>query len=594
MKLDSRLLAEIKPDRRALIGATALGALAGALLVAQAWLLARIIDTAFMHHTPLADLVTPLGLTLVIVLLRGLALAGSARLAGQAAESVKHRLRLKLFSHLTALGPAYTAGERTGELTTTLNEGIEALDAYVRQYLPRLALAALVPLAILLTIFPLDLLSGVVLLLTAPLIPVFMILIGQAAGAVSRRQWQTLSRLGAHFLDVVQGLPTLKLLGMSQAQSAGIRTASERFRAATMQVLRVAFLSAFALEMIGTISTAVVAVEIAVRLLDVRLTFFHALFVLILAPEFYLPMRALGMSFHAATSGVSAAERIFEVLGKSPHPVRPAVVPSPLTQGEGGRDGSKSVEWGEGLPGPIRFAGVSVVYSTADGARRALDGVSFAIEPGQTVALVGPTGAGKSTIAGLLLRFREPDSGTITVGGQPLAAWSAADWRGRLAWVPQQPHLFAASAADNIRLGRPDASLEAVQEAARLAQADTFIRGLPQGYDTPLGERGARLSGGQAQRMALARAFLLDAPLLILDEPTAHLDPASQVQLDESIRWLVAGKTALIVAHHLSSVTRADRVIVMDGGRVVESGTHQTLLAAGGSYARLIAAGGAA
>jgi ABC-type multidrug transport system fused ATPase/permease subunit len=296
------------------------------------------------------------------------------------------------------------------------------------------------------------------------------------------------------------------------------------------------------------------------------------------------------MSFHAATSGVSAAERIFEVLGREPanlhNRVGEGLRPSPTTPI---RDDKPP-----GLPGPIRFERVSVVYSAADGARQALDGVSFAIEPGQTVALVGATGAGKSTVAGLLLRFLEPDSGSITVGGQPLADWSPADWRSRLAWVPQQPHLFAASAADNIRLGRPDASLDAVQEAARLAQADTFIRALPQGYDTPLGERGARLSGGQAQRIALARAFLLDAPLVILDEPTAHLDPALQTQLDDSIRRLVAGKTALIVAHHLSTVTRADRVIVLEGGQVVESGTHQALLAAGGSYARLVAAGGAA
>jgi thiol reductant ABC exporter CydD subunit len=572
MTLNRQLLAEALQARGLLILTIGLGSAAGGLLVAQAWLLAGVIDGVFLQGRLLADVAPRLGWLLAVVAARAAATMGARAAAGRLAIRVKHDLRVRLAEHLLALGPSYAGGERTGELTTTLTEGVEALDATFRQYLPRLALAAIVPATILLAVFPIDPLSAAVLLITGPLIPLFMILIGNLAKGVSRQRWRTLSRLSAHFLDVVQGLPTLKLFGRSKEQIAIIGRVSERFRETTMGVLRVAFMSAFALEMIGTISTAIVAVEIGLRLLAGRLAFGQALFVLVLAPEFYLPMRALGASFHAAAEGADAAERIFGILHTLPAGV-PAADAAPIPAPDLSRD-------------VIRFAGVACHPE----ARVALDGVTFDLAPGETVALVGPSGGGKSTVARLLLGFAAPDGGHITVGDIPLSAVPPAAWRRQVAWVPQSPALFAGTIADNIRLGCPDAPDREVERAARMADLHDTIATLPHGYATPVGEGGARLSGGQAQRLALARAFLVDAPLVILDEATTHLDPVQQARLTATIRRLTADRTALIIAHHLATVEHADRVLVLDGGRIVERGAPGDLRAADGAFAGLIAA----
>ena len=341
-----------------------------------------------------------------------------------------------------------------------------------------------------------------------------------------------------------------------------------------MGVLRVTFLSALALEMVATLSTAVVAVQVGLRLLGGHIAFEQALFVLVLAPEFYLPLRLLGVRFHAGMQGVAAARRIWEVLDVEPQaarraaPVPPASLPaSPL---------------------PLVFEDVHLAYD--EGARPALKGLSLSVAPGETVALVGPSGAGKSTVAYLLLRFLEPDRGTITAGGRPLAALDPVAWRRQIAWVSQKPALFYGTVADNIRLARPTATPDEVIWAARQAHAHEFVSRLPQGYDTLLGERGARLSGGQAQRLALARAFLQDAPLLLLDEATANLDPEVEQSIQEALERLLRGRAALIIAHRLHTIYRADRILVLDGGRVVEEGSHDELLARGGLYRRLVTA----
>ncbi|NPV67261.1 MAG: thiol reductant ABC exporter subunit CydD [Anaerolineae bacterium] len=573
MNLDRRLLRLLRGERPRLALTVGLGVLGGVLLVLQARVLSRAIAGVFLGGQTLVE-VTPL-----LLALAGLALAraGVAWLSVSAADAlagrIKQALRSALYSHLLALGPAYTGGERSGELVAAALQGVEELDAYFRDYLPALVLAALVPLTFLAFILPLEPLSGLVLLLTAPLIPFFMVLIGALARGVTRRQWQTLSRMSAHFLDALQGLTTLKLFGRSRRQVEVIASISDRWRATTLGVLRVAFLSALTLELIATLSTAIVAVEIGVRLLYGLLDFEGALFVLVLAPEYYLPLRTLGVRFHAGISGVTAAVRIFDILET------PAVASAPSLTVP-----SRSV------PQRMCIAFNDIRYAYDGGRRVALDGVTFMVEPGQQVALVGPSGAGKSTIAALLLRFIAPDSGTITVDGVPLAAIAADVWRARLAWVPQQPYLFNTSILENIRLGRPGATPDEVIFAARQAGADDFICALPDGYATVIGERGARLSGGQAQRIALARAFLRDAPLLILDEPTAHLDAESEALVEEAIGRLLRGRTALIIAHRLHTVARADRIIVLDEGRVIESGSHAELRAAGGLYSRLLAA----
>jgi ATP-binding cassette, subfamily C, bacterial CydCD len=575
MNLDSRLLKQVAGLRRPLAVTIVSGWLGGVLLVLYARVLSRVVSLVFLPASTPADgpsLPALLAALLALALLRAGSVWVGRVTAQQTANGVKLRLRQQLSRHLLKLGPAYSWGERTGELTNTLTEGIEALDAYFGLYVPQLVTAVLVPLTIFAFVLPLDILSAVILLATAPLIPLFMVLIGAKAGQMTQRQWTSLSRMSAHFLDVLQGLTTLKLLGRSRQQVRSVEAASEDFRRMTMGVLRIAFLSALALEMLATISTAVVAVEIGLRLLYGRLVFEQAFFVLLLAPEFYLPLRLLGTRFHDGAAGAASARRIFEIL-ETP------VLSSPQVRADHIHP-----------PRHIRFS--EVYYAYEGGARPALHGVSLDLREGQRAALVGASGAGKSTVVHLLLRFIAPDTGSIEVDGRSLQQIDPEQWRQWVAWVPQSPYLFHASVAENIRLGRPEAPLAAVMEAARLAHAEAFISELPDGYETQIGERGFRLSGGQAQRLALARAFLKDAPLLILDEATSSLDPVHEALLQQSLARLEEGRTVLTIAHRLSTVRHADRIYVLEGGRVVESGDHTSLLERQGVYFTMVTGGG--
>ncbi|MBI5959168.1 MAG: thiol reductant ABC exporter subunit CydD, partial [Chloroflexi bacterium] len=498
MNLDKRLLQQLARVRGSLSLAVIAGLIGGLLLVAQAYMLSQIISRVFLDGQTLAE-VTPLLIGLVINALARAGLLWIGEIgAHEVAGRIKLDLRERLFAHLIALGPAYTRGERTGELANTAVNGIEELDAYFSQYIPQLALSALLPLAMLVVIFPLDMLSGIVLLLTAPVIPFMMILIGSAANAQSRKQWAQLSRMSAHFLDVLQGLTTLKIFGRSREQIEVIGQISRRFGDTTMSVLRIAFLSALALEMLATISTAIIAVEIGVRLLASRIAFDQALFVLILAPEYYLPLRMLGTRFHAGVSGVAAAQRIFEVLETETAlipgftPIPPTPFPRSAEKGgevtelalpKTGNPWVAPTESGRLLDSFIKAHTVirfeSVGYAYDGGERPALNGVSFEMAAGQKIALVGRSGAGKSTVVQLLLRFIEPDSGQISADGLLLSHIPAAVWREQIAWVPQMPYLFAGSVADNIRLAQPDAPMEDVIRAAQLAHADEFIQSFP-------------------------------------------------------------------------------------------------------------------
>jgi ATP-binding cassette subfamily C protein CydD len=573
MKLDRWLLDQAMIARLALVVTVGCGLLVGIATVIMSRLLSLVLSQVFLDGFGLEQVLPMLVAFLALSVVRAGLVWGREVSANSAAVRVKHDLRSRLTAHLLNLGPAYTHGERSGELTNTIVQGVEALDAYFCQYLPQLALAALIPLTILIFVFPQDWLSGLVLLVTAPLIPFFMVLIGNLADSLTKRQWTSLSRMSAHFLDVLQGLTTLKLLGRSRQQALTIARISAQYRLATMGVLRVAFLSALSLEMIATISTAVVAVAIGLRLLAGTLSFEQGLFVLLLAPEFYLPLRMLGTRFHAGMQGVAAAQRIFEVLD----------IPLP-------QPGTRSKHH----PGPIpasfhlRFSGVHYAYD--DGLRPALRGASFEIQPGEKVALVGPSGAGKSTVLYHILRFIEPDRGTITIDGHPMQTLPREGWREKVAWVPQQPYLFHGTVTDNIRLGNPNASWDRIVWAARQAQVHDFVESLPAGYATLVGERGTRLSGGEAQRIALARAFLKDAPLLVLDEATANLDPEIESLLQGAMEQLLADRTALIIAHRLNTVVRADRILVMKDGRVVQEGNHDILRQADGLYRELVGA----
>lgn len=575
MNLDRRLLKEIIVARWPLLVTVLAGFLSGVLIVLQARQVSRVIAAVFLEGRTLEQVMPLLWLVLGLVIAKAVLSYLGETAAGTAAQRVKEQVRLQLASKIQRLGPAFTQGERSGELVNTASQGIEALDAYFSQYLPQLALAGLLPLAYLMVVFPLDPLSGLVLLLTGPLIPLFMFLIGSTAEDLTRKQWLSLGRMSAYFLDTLQGIATLKALGRSREQGERIARVSGQYRETTLQVMRTTFLSALVLELLSTIGTAIIAVEIGLRLLYGRMGFEGAFFLLLLAPEFYLPLRALGLRFHASMAGVSAARRIYAVLE---HP-EPAPLPT-----------SGQAQPGSWLREPFTIAFHDVDFSYSGRELAALSGISLEMHSGQMIGLVGASGAGKSSIASLLLGFTRPQRGTITLNGMPLDAMPVEDWRSQVAWVPQQTYLFHGTLADNLLLANPGAipaEMRAALEKAHLADwVDTLNRGLL----TSVGEGGARLSGGQAQRLALARAFLRNAPLVILDEPTAHLDVEQERRLQESIRWLCAGRTVLVIAHRLSTVAQADEIVVLDQGRVVERGKPADLLARGSAYAHLLSA----
>ncbi len=574
-----RLISLTRDSRLALTITILTGFLAGFLTIGQAWYLSLTIDGVFLASRSLIQVIPWLRLLLFIIGGRAFLAWINEVSANAIAVRIKSDLRERLFTHLLDLGPAFSRGERTGELTATVVEGVEALDSYFSQYLPQLAVSTLVPLSILVFVFPLDPLSGLVLLLTAPLIPLFMYLIGKGAEIVTQRQYETLGRLSAHFLDSLQGLTTLKLFGQSKAHTRSIAQVSQQFRDTTMSVLRVTFLSALALELIATLGTAIVAVEIGLRLLYGRMDFQEALFLLVLAPEFYLPLRMLGLRFHAGMAGTSAARRIFEILD-TPTSHRASINDAHVSVSQPPRP--------EGSFARIEFSGVSFTYPNQ--AVSALRNVNLQIRSGQHLALVGKSGAGKSTLANLLLRFIQPQEGLISIDGEPLEQFPLEDWRRLIAWVPQRPYLFHDTIAANLRLGQAEAGMQELIDAAQMANLHDFILSLPQGYQTVIGEGGGRLSGGQAQRLALARAFLKNAPLLILDEPTSSLDPGNEVLLEASTRRLRQGRTVITIAHRLNTVYQADQIIVIDNSRIIEQGTHGSLLAQKGAYAKMVSA----
>ncbi|MFI0356311.1 thiol reductant ABC exporter subunit CydD [Actinomadura sp. 9N407] len=543
MKSTERRLLGLLP-RRVLVVLGVVTVAQGVLLVAGAWLLARAI--AGLDTGPLPALAG-------VVAARAVLAWAAEVVAGRSAAAVKHRLREALLAAPSSAAGQAAGGDGGGGAAgrvTLVTRGLDAVGPFYTGYVPQLLAACVVPVLVLACLAAADWASALVVAVTVPLVPVFGALVGMRTAELTGRQWGLLHRLGGHFGDVLAGLPTLRAFGRAGHQSRVVRELAAEHRRATVAALRVAFLSALVLELVCALSVALVAVPVGLRLLGGEMALATGLLVLILTPEVYLPLRALGTRFHASAEGVAAAERAFAVID-APAPVPAAVTARPAPAG--------------GAP-EIVLEDVTVRYPGAE--RPALEGVSLRVAPGERVAVTGRSGAGKSTLLLVLAGLCPVESGRVLVDGVDLRDLDLREWRERLGWVPQRPHLFAASVADNIRLGAPDAGDEQVEAAARAAQADAFVRELPAGYGTVLGERGAGLSAGQRQRLAIARAYVTGAPVMLLDEPTARLDLLSERLLVQAAQTLLQGRTALIVAHRPALLALAGRVVRLEEGRV--------------------------
>ena len=547
--LDPRLVRRARPVCRLLALDASLGVLAALLVLAQAALLAYVAARGFAGAS-LASLTLPLALLVAAALGRALAAWGFEVAGRRAAADVLSQLRLDVVERRLRGRPAALDGAESAEIATAAVAGVDALEATFARYLPQLVLAVVVPLAVIAFVVVIDPLTAALLVLTLPLVPVFMWLVGRHTERRTQERWETLAQLSTHFLDVVRGLPTLRAFNRGQAQAERIARVSDEYRRATMGTLRVAFLSGAVLELAATMGIALVAVTVGVRLVEGGLGLQVGLTVLVLAPELYLPLRNLAAQYHASADGRAVSERLLALVDQ-PAEIRTGAVTPP-----------------DPRLAPVRLHGVSFAYP---GSGTVVEQVDLELAPRETVALVGPSGSGKSTLASLLLRLAEPIAGRITVGGVDLASCDPAAWRRQLAWVPQRPTLFRGTVADNIRLGNPGASAGRVEEAALLAGAAAFVHDLPNGFETVVGDGGRALSAGQLQRLALARAFLRDASLVILDEPTANLDRGSAELVEEAIERLRENRTLLLIAHSPELARRADRIVTLSAGRVVDA-----------------------
>jgi ATP-binding cassette, subfamily C, bacterial CydD len=535
-----------------------------AVIVFQMLLLSLVINDVFMLHKAPGNHL--LYLLAGLIFTRALLVWIRERLAQQGAVKIKSGLRLRLFGQLLNAGPSFSREQKTGELVNLLTEGDEKLDDYYTKYIPSIIHIGVLPVVIIAFFFSYDWLSGLILFITAPLILFFMWLIGTRAGKLTNSQWNEMSAMSAHFLDVLQGIRTLKIFNRNREEAESVSVVSNSFRAITMKVLKVAFLSGMVLELTASISIAMVALQVGIRLIEGMMVYQVGLFVLLLTPEFYLPFRSLGQHHHSGMEGVSAAKKIFEILDSGSQQIKSA---SELT-----------------LPDKkLRIEFVNVDFYYPDAAHPALHRINCCIEPGKLTAVVGHTGSGKTTFSFLLMGFLKPAAGQILINGVPVDEIPEEERDRITAYVPQHPHFFNMSVLENLQLANSHASLEQVTEACTRAGAHDFIMGLPQGYHTQLLENAARLSGGEKQRLTIARAFLKNAPILVLDEPSSHLDPESEELIARATGELVKDRTTLIIAHRLKTIYRAGKIMVFDHGQIAETGTNESLIAGNGIYA---------
>jgi thiol reductant ABC exporter CydD subunit len=543
--IDPRLLRYARAIRSYLVLTVILGLATTLLIIAQAYLLSRTIAPAFLEHKTLQALGGLVAMLAVVVVFRALIAWAGETSAVRSSAKAKSQLRAELIQHAADLGP-HGLGVSTGELASLTTRGIDALDAYFARYLPQLVLAVIAPITIGIVILGADWLSAVVIAITLPLIPVFMILIGWYTSAQVDKSWRTLGLLSGHFLDVVAGLPTLLVFGRAKAQAVQIRDVTDQYRRASMRVLRVSFLSSFVLEILAMLGVALIAVSIGLRLDAGHVTYKTALLVLVLAPDVYLPLRLVGVHFHAAADGLGAANRIFTVL-ETPVPER-------------GNDAVPNL-----VNTTLVLAGVTVRYPERSGP--ALSNLTLRIPPGRTLGIIGPSGAGKTTLLALLVGSLLPTDGKVLVEQSDGATTDLRQvnldaWLQSIAWLPQEPLLITGTVADNVRLGNAVSSDVEVIEALR--DAGLELAELPNGLATEIRESGAGISTGQRRRVALARTFLSSAPIVFLDEPTAGLDGDAEAAVIAGLKRRLAGRTAVMVLHRPTALAAADDLVLLD------------------------------
>lgn len=549
-------------------------------IVGQAWFFAVLIEKTFFEGQSLEAVWGTILCLIGAIIVRMVATYCQERTAGHLAVLAKQDLRQKIWHHLLDLGPF--TGERHGDVVHLMTDGLENVEAYIARYVPQMLYAMMIPLVMAIAIIDAAPWVAIILLITFPLIPFFMILIGKKAESMNKEQWERMSFLSGHFLDVLQGIATLKLFGRSEEQVEVIARLSAEFRDSTLRVLRVAFLSALVLELVSTISTALIAVYMGMALLYGHETFLPAFFVLLLAPEFYAPLRQLGAAFHTGMAGQVSLAKIDDFLAL---PIEEPMTGSlqPATHIESISFNNVSYAYGQGHNvGDSAQSNHNMVWAVED--------INFTLRRGEVTMLVGGSGAGKSTLAHLLLRLMQPTAGEILVDGTNLLELASESWCDAVTFVPQQPHLFRGTLRENIAFGQT-VSEEAIQQAVVAAEAESFVNSLPQGLDTLIGEGGLGLSGGQRQRIAIARAFLKQSPILVLDEVTAHLDVATEQSLATALQRLMQDKIVLLIGHRLQTMRWADCLLVLKEGTLVEQGPFETLVNNQGYFSELVKAG---
>ncbi|WP_110112084.1 thiol reductant ABC exporter subunit CydD [Bacillus sp. CGMCC 1.16541] len=544
-------------------------ALTGSTMVAQAYFFVKVVDGVFLKNASFEEVTPSIVYLLVVSFIRVLAMYGGRKAGISLAATVKRNMRMALVKKMTHNPIQASLSGQTGRKVNTVMDAVDEMDPYFSVYIPQMIQTTFIPLFIVIAVFTQHVYSGLILLITAPFIPLFMALVGMKTKQKSEEQLEKMATFSGHFLDVLQGLVTLKLFGRVRQQKNEIARSSFGFRDATMQVLKVAFLSALSLEFISMLSIGLVAFELGLQIVIFEnVTFFSAFFILILVPDFYLSLKEFGSAFHAGRGSMGAAKSVIEELEKE----------------------EANVQWGENnvqsVPLTVKLRDVTFTYGEAS---FSLHKVNATIEPYEKVAIVGPNGAGKTTLLHVLAGLLQPSLGDVIINGKSRAHYEEKSWFDQISYISQHPYIFAGTIAENIAIGsRENATLKEIQAAAEQAGLSSMIESLQFGYETVIGEGGRGLSGGEKQRLALARAFLKKPTFILFDEPTTGLDLYTEQVLQTSINELGKRATVVTVAHRLHTIRNADTIYFLQDGEVVANGTHDELMKQVQSYKDMV------